>query len=220
MREVILNLPINSFFDQIVLMTSFFYGLKAHACSCARGDLWLSQLIDRENTVIFEGIALSTNRSAQSLELQEALTGPLNPEYAMEVLQSHWNKYEHYNSYVTEFSVLKVYKGDVSDRIIVTHNVQGSACGVTPSLTENNMVVAYKNENGDFSTSSCALYRAPEETIRKYFETGKDIFLPSRHACYSDIKKAYEETKSISEIKLQNPDCVIYQKDILAFLKR
>jgi len=204
----------------IIFIFSLFSFAQAYACSCARGDIWISELFPSEDMLIFEGTPLSTEPSAGMLKLEKALLGPLNRERIDEIVRTYSRKGVFNGTHITEFSVSRIFKGVAPARVIVKHNVQGPSCGIEPKLNQKMLLVAGKAENGIFRTSSCALYRAPEATIRKYFETGKDILLPDRNACYKDIKAAYAKTENLSEMMLKNTSCEIYQKDILSGFKR
>lgn len=207
------------FIISAVVMLSLLTFAKANACSCTRGDIWISEFLS-DDFLIFEGVVLSTKPTPESSDLDEALRRASSRKEASRILSDYSAKRVYGDERITEFSIEKLYNGDYSNRVKIEHSNQSSACGFTPPLQKSLMVIAKKNDTGVYVTSSCWLRRAPAAAIQSYFETGQDIYLPNRRRCYDEIKEVIGSAKNTSEIILKTPTCNVYKVDIIASLQK
>lgn len=159
----------------VILFLSFGqHQATAYACSCVRGHTIPEKVND--TPVIFEGTVVAT----QNLQLWKI-------------------------SKKTRFSVQKAFKGITSSEVSIGHEIStGGNCGVGFSKGEKVLVFAYKNENGDLETDSCAFHSNYSDLqFIKYFEEEFDSS-DMDNFCSWEIAEAYKRAETSGKFELAN----------------
>ena len=159
-----------------VLILSFLSCLvssPAWACSCGHWEGYVSEFT--ENYVSFWGVSTSAKLSEE-----ETLFGT-NVIYKFEIL-------EDYNRIPTRTIEISAPVPD------------GGNCGVSLYLGQVSLMSAYKQNNGQLTTSFC-MPNLPYTPLKDYLETGKDAFVPVKYKCFNDEQ----------EFKKDDPECEVWK---------
>ena len=104
---------------------------------------------------------------------------------------------------------LKAYKGDLSNRVSLTHSTSGATCGVNFKKDQTGLfyaVVAHIDYEEILYTGLCVRPRFTEEQVIAYIETGLDTSKLD-YECERDIDKAYEKQLETHLFQLDNKAC-------------
>jgi len=97
--------------------------------------------------------------------------------------------------------VLEGYDRIISQTTEVTSSIEdGASCGIQLTIGTPQFLSTYKTQDGGFAVGACVPV-IPYKAIEDYLKNGVDTHVPSLDECL---------TKG-NEIKLDNPDCIIWK---------
>ena len=109
-----------------------------------------------------------------------------------------------------EVELVEGYDRVVNEKLeVISSIVDGGSCGIELSMGTPQFLSAYKINNRQFGINSCTPH-IPYKSILNYLENGVDAIVPADYDCLNEENK----------IKLENPDCAIWEGAITEYWQR
>lgn len=162
---------------KLIIATVFFATSgTAWACSCYGGAESTKELVDAADSVFIGYIeTVSQDYSVRRGQNEGESLSPIPWKYRS-----------------LTFRVVKSYKGEKSETITIETVALNNSCAVDFATDTLHVLAAKLYDNGVYKINLCTSDPYNGLAIARYFETGEDIYAPSKDRCYMKIKQAYD----------------------------